>query len=121
MNISIWDRNKDPSDGAKKNLLKGKYIFHFEHIYYLPNIKVPKTFSLHNKEFTLYKVNYFPKENKADLYINITKNPIPIALILGVIGLGIFTFFTLTKIERIITLPGFLIPAGIYAYSVIKK
>ena len=122
MFISIWDRNKKDSGSAtEKNLLKGKYVFRFDHIYYFPTFAVPKDYKILNKEFKLYKYDYFPDQNHVDLYIDIIKNPVPIALVLGVIGLGIFTFFTLTKIERVITLPGFLIPVGVYAYSVIRK
>ena len=122
MVISLWDKNKSGTDPSDTKIVNGKYRLHFSHIYFLPPfLKAPKTFAINNKEFTLDKIDYNDKENTAVLHITVTKNPFPIALVLGVIGLGIFTFFTLTKIERVVSLPGFLIPALAGAIYMVKK
>ncbi len=121
MVISLWTKNKTGTDPSEIKIVNGKYRLHFEHIYYLPNIQTPKTFSLNNKEFTLDKIDYDKKKNTAVLYVTVTKNSFFIPLIIGVVGLGIFTFFTLTKVERILTLPGFLIPAIAGLAYVVKR
>ena len=121
MFISLWDKNKSGTDPSDTKIVNGQYRLHFSHIYFLPHVNTPKTFAISNKEFTLDKIEYDKKKNTAILYVTVTKNPFPVALLLGVVGLGVFTFFTLTKIERVVGLPGFIIPAVAGLLFMVKK
>ena len=121
MQITLWSKYKKTSDPSYTKIVNGQYKMYFSHIYYLPTMEVPKTFRLHGKEFTLTRVEYDKRKNTAVLYITVTKNSFVLALVLGLVGLGIFTFFTLTKVERIIGLPGFIIPAAAGLFFMVKK
>ena len=116
--FTLWNRKTDPSgDVMDKKITNGKYALEFSHIYWMPHLSLPKTFGIKGKEFTLYKIDYLPKENKATLYINVTHNSLTLVLILGVVGLGIFTFFTLDKVTRLfeVSAPvGLLLAGGFY-------
>jgi hypothetical protein len=103
-------------------LLKGKYIIKFKIPSPFENLELNKTLTLPGgKKFLIEKISK-SIDGKAELYISIFENPVPVILIITAIasiGLGFLTWKIIEEIRKVIDIPfeksKNLLPIGILA------